>query len=284
MPPEDVPSQASTQNPPDKRAQPTVTSGKKSPTSQKPLTPEQKKAILAKRAKEKASAAPSAQDKTLAVTLRDEFYRDRALQMFIITGITIFIFCTYLFIIIYRFTHRPLPIYFEAQRLDTPMLEMPGKTTTNFRLFKPTPLTDPFLTTPGLFIWINQALSDVFSFNFQNSEAHIQAVKSYFTEDGWKEFSKSLDESKLISQVQRGRYIVNARTVSPPLLNRQGIYKGRFEWHVNIEMYIRYRSSLTDNRQLWKVNVIAVRTPVTEEHDRGVAIDYFKVESVRASI
>lgn len=298
QPEDDVPPQpaakkpADTQNPAGEQKPAGV---QKPAGAQKPLTPEQKKALLAQRAKKLAAGAAAGSGgaaaatgagsaKTQVVTLHTEFYRDRVFQMCVITAVTVAIFSLYLFILIYRFTHRPLPIYFEAQRLEVPSVEVAGQNSTTYRLFKPTPLTDPFLTTPALFIWINQSLSDIFSFNFQNSDSHLQQVKRYFTDDGWNEFSKALTESKLISEVQRGRYIINARSVSPPLLSQQGIYKDRFEWHVDIDMYIRYRSSVTDNRQLWKIKVITVRTPVTEDHDRGVAIDYFKVESVRASI
>lgn len=223
-------------------------------------------------------------DTFVLLEMRDRFYKDRVFQMLLITIMTSVVFSLYLFILYYRFTHRPKPIYFESQKLEFVTDDSEGEKVRHYRLLKPAPLTDPQIETSELFIWLNQGLSDIFSFNFQNTESHLQRVKSYFTEDGWKEFEKAMVDAGLIRQVVRGRYIVNARALAPPLLQRRGTYQERFEWHVGVELYVRYRSSLADNRQRWKINVITVRTPVTEKHSRGVAIDYFKVESVRPSI
>lgn len=249
-----------------------------------PKKPSKKSASAnGQKAPERAKSRPP---KITQVQMRDEFYHDRAVMLWFIVIFTFVVFFSYLFILYIRFTDRPKPIYFEAQKIVMPAEYDPSKQVTQYRITKPVDIDEAFLTTGALFIWVNSSMSDIFSFNFKNADAHFNSMMDYFTESGWAEFRSALETAGLLEQVKNERLIVTTRAVKPPLLQNSGVYKasGRFEWHVEVEMLVQYQSSETNLRQRWTINVIAVRVPISRRHPRGVALDFFRVANVRSSI
>lgn len=155
-------------------------------------------------------------------------------------------------------THHPEDRYF-VRTEDGVQIEMQA-------------LLYPNVSSKALTSWSAQAATEVMTFGYNNYRRRLQEASRNFTKNGWLGFIKGLDQSKLIQTVEQNRQVLSAAPAGPPVLVSQGVYKGRYQWEVEVPLVITYQagSALQPDFSLIKL----VLVPVQEiEGSSGVAIE-----------
>ena len=155
-----------------------------------------------------------------------------------------------------------------------------GTDIADISLISQPPRNQPFLTPNQLLTWANECVGTIYTFNFGNTEIHFKRIQPYFTTAGWQAFLGGIQQADLLKSVINNRFIVSARTTRPPTVIRRGVNKGIYTWEVQVPVLVRYQAAKTIV-QRFNVNLIIIRTPLTNATPRGVAIAAFNITNLR---
>lgn len=213
-----------------------------------------------------STPAPSEEDVELemlrsvgSVIVRNEFYRDgyrSILRIAVIEALIILLLIGAMYFIIQ--VHQPENRYFA--------------TTEDGRLIPTTALSEPNLSVPALMSWSAQAATEVMTFGFNDYKRRLQESSRNFTRTGWASFSKALEKSRIIEMVEANQQVVSAAPSSAPVLVSEGLYRGVYQWEVDVPLVVTYQSGSTVRTDRLLVKLIIVRVPKLESPN-GVAIE-----------
>lgn len=201
-------------------------------------------------------------DALVAVTLRNEFYRDSYRKVMIALLLCIFIILSLIGAFVYIITHPPAPQYFA--------------TTTDGRITPLVPLDQPNLSQSALLQWANTAAVAAYTYNFVNYRQALQEASNYFTPDGWSGFLSALKDSNNLDAVLSKKLIVSAVATGAPVVLGQGLLDGIYSWKVQMPMLITYQSASQFSQQSVTVTMLITRIS-TLNSARGIGIAQFVV-------
>lgn len=120
--------------------------------------------------------------------------------------------------------------------------------------------------------WLTKAIKDSFSYNFTNVDIHPSNVKKYYTENGYKSYSKQFEESSDVVIVKKNKAVSTISRVDPPTILKSGIANGRaairFETKI-VQVFQGYDGSI---REKYKITVVILKQDVKDYED-GIAIE-----------
>lgn len=222
--------------------------------------------------KQKKKAAPSG-PQTLPsmksgglelVMLRNNFYRDNFRRLMIFCLVLLLIIIGMGSFIYYQETHKPTPKYFA--------------TTHDGKLIKLVPLNQPNLTTNALLQWAVEAATAAYTFNFVDYRKALQDVRGYFTNLGYQNFIKALQDSRNLEAVKSKKLVVSAVPTGAPVVLREGVTSsGLYAWQVQFPMLLTYQSASDLITQNITITMLISRVP-TLESDKGIGIASFVVQ------
>lgn len=206
------------------------------------------------------AAPPSAEEASGLgkVILRNEFYRDGyriALRVAVIQSVIILGLIGAMFFIIH--VHQPENRYFA--------------TTEDGRLVPMVPLSQPNLSTPALMSWAAQAVTEVMTFGFNDYRRRLQESSRHFTRQGWESFKTALERSRIIETVEANSQVVSAAPRGAPILRREGVIQGRYQWTVEIPLALTYQSGSKTKTDSLIITLVIVRVSRLESPS-GVGI------------
>lgn len=190
--------------------------------------------------------------------LRNEYYRDgyrlalrvAVIQSFIIIGL---IGAMYFVIKV----HQPENRYFA--------------TTEDGRLIPMVSLTQPNLSNPALMSWVAQAATETMTFGFNDYRRRLQESSRNFTPRGWESFTGALQAARIIESIEANSQVITASPRGAPVLDREGVVNGQYQWIVQIPMVLSYQSGSKTRADNWIVTLVVVRVPRLESPN-GVGI------------
>lgn len=194
-----------------------------------------------------------------AVVLRNEFYRDgyrSMLKLAVFQGIIILGLIGLMFFVVH--IHQPENRYFA--------------TTEDGRLVPMVALTEPNLSTPALMSWVAQATTEVMTFGFHDYRRRLQDASRNFTRRGWESFTQALQRSRIIEMVEANQQVVTASPAGAPVVEREGVAAGRYQWVVQIPIVLSYQAGARRRSDNWLVTLVVVRVPRLESPN-GVGIE-----------
>jgi intracellular multiplication protein IcmL len=203
-----------------------------------------------------------AEDALAAVALRNKFYRDG--QQKLVTGLIITLIVNVIMasMLLYEFTHPPLPKYFA--------------TSVNGRITPLFPLNEPNQSDSAVLQWANQAAIAAFSYNFVNYRDELQASSGFFTAEGWQQFLTALQQSNNLDAVKAKKLIVSAVATRAPIILQKGLLNGRYSWRVQMPLLVTYQSASEFSQQNNVVTMLINRVS-TLNSPRGIGISQFVV-------
>lgn len=148
-----------------------------------------------------------AHDALEVVKLRRDFYRDG--YRLVVTALlaTLLIVIILAAAVVYLVSHRPAPQYFA--------------TTQDGRLIKMIALDQPNLTDKALLLWVTNAVTSLYTYDFVNYRATFQSNAQYFTADGWRSFLDKLNASQNLQAVKDKKLVVRAVPAGAPVILSQ---------------------------------------------------------------
>lgn len=192
------------------------------------------------------------------VYVRNEFYRDgyriaqriAIVQSFVIIGLI-----AAMFFVVH--VHQPENRYFA--------------TTEDGRVIPMVALTQPNLSKPALMSWAAQSATEVMTFGFHDYRRRLQEASRNFTRKGWESFTAALQGARIIESVEANTQVVTAAPRGAPILQQEGMVRGRYQWVVQIPMVLTYESGTKTRNDSLLVTLVIVRVPRLESPN-GVGI------------
>lgn len=199
-----------------------------------------------------------ADEETIIINLRDDFYRDgfsRSMwvlgallsAIFLLAGISLYIFLTI-----------PPPRSFLTQA--------------DWRLIPDVPVNQPYLKAPDLIQWVSDRVPDLFNFDFLTYNEKLNSHKIFFTENGWKAYLQILNNLTSYNDVVNGKLFVNSNAAGAPFVVKQGILEGRYGWWIQIPIEINYSKSVGGYNSTQTFQILVVRSSTLTDIN-GVVID-----------
>ncbi len=194
-----------------------------------------------------------------AVVVRNEFYRDgyrSILKLAVFQSLIIVALIAAMFFVIN--VHQPENRYFA--------------TTEDGRLIPMVALSQANLSTPALMSWVAQSTTEVMTFGFNDYRRRLQEASRNFTRQGWESFTQALQRSRIIEMVEANQQVVTAAPQGAPILESEGLVRGRYQWVVQVPMVLTYQTGSKTRSDSLLVTVVVVRVPRLESPN-GVGVE-----------
>lgn len=199
-------------------------------------------------------------DPMATIITRNSYYRDgfRNLMLISVFG-GIAIVGLVIAIVAFINLHQPRDKYFA--------------TTSDGRLIRPVPLSEPNLTQAALMSWVAQASTEVMTFGFHDYRRRLQEASRHFTRNGFESFTSALTQSRIIEAVEAHQQVVTTVPRSAPVLVQEGVTReGRYFWRVQLPLSVSYQAASKSRNEFMTVEITVLRVP-TLENPVGVGID-----------
>ncbi len=193
-----------------------------------------------------------------AVVTRNEFYRDGYRRL---TKIAV----------VLAFSNIALIAAIIVQISMTKPQDRFFATTSDGRLIRMIPLNQPDLKDSALISWVSKAAADVMTFGFHDYQRRLQEASVYFTRSGWQSFSSALEKARIIEAVEKNQQIVTAAPQRAPIILKQGLVNGIYQWVVEMPLIVTYQAGSTTQNTVLNVQMIIVRVS-TLDNPNGVGI------------
>ncbi len=201
-------------------------------------------------------------DKLMAVTMRNQFYKDSQHKIVLVLTISMAANLILGLILSYIITHPPAPKYFA--------------TSINGRITPLFPLDAPNQSDSAVLQWANQAAIAAFSYNFVNYHSELQAASGFFTPTGWTQFLDALQQSNNLDAVKAKKLVVSAVATRAPIILQKGILNGSYSWRVQMPILVTYQSASEFSQQNNVVTILVKRISSLNS-PRGIGIEQFVV-------
>jgi intracellular multiplication protein IcmL len=217
-----------------------------------------------------ASASPAPDDTQAlkglgSVVIRNEFYRDgyrSLLKVAVIEAMIILGLIAIMFYVVH--IHQPENRYFA--------------TTEDGRLVPMVALNEPNLSTPALMSWTAQAATEVMTFGFHDYRRRLQEASRNFTRVGWASFTSALEKSRIIEMVEANQQVLTAAPRSAPVLVKEGLVNGRYQWQVELPIVVTYQAGSQTRADNLLLTLLIVRVPKLESPN-GVGIEQWVAQA-----
>jgi hypothetical protein len=120
----------------------------------------------------------------------------------------------------------------------------------NNEVIQELPLGEPLLTDAQIRDWAEEAVTHTLTFGYYDHLIRLQNSRAYFTTPGWADFTKALDEAKVLSTIgalgvedaseQRKVVVTTLRPGTRAEIVEQGINGYRYEWHVKMTIDLSF--------------------------------------------
>lgn len=162
-------------------------------------------------------------------------------------------------VIVYQIHHRPLPQFIAIAQ--------------NGQQMQITAQEEPNYLSSTIIKWARKAAVASYTYDFVNADKQLAAVKSYYTDAGWKVFSESI--AQLIGSIKANQLFVNGVVSGPPVISNQGDISMRgYVWRVQMPFLVTYQTSDTATHKQFYVTLTIVKVP-TWQNPAGIGIDQF---------
>jgi intracellular multiplication protein IcmL len=196
-------------------------------------------------------------DALVAVSARNEFYRDSYRKVLIALNLAILCLIILVGAVIYVMSHPPQPKYF-ATYADGKLVPL-------------IPLNQPNVSQAALLQWANTAVIAVNTYDFFNYREQLQKASEYFTPEGWQAYLNELKASRNLNAVLEKKLVVSAVATRAPTILRESILDGVYTWVVNMPILVTYQSASEYSQQSLIVTLM-VRRISTLTNPNGIGI------------
>ena len=172
----------------------------------------------------------------------------------------LFIYLIFIVIAVVAFTHfmRPEQRFF----VDPP-------TGSKVEVF---PLDEPNVTPSSLVNWATQAATNIHTVDFFNYQANIDALRDYFTYDGYQQFLSAIDSSGTLDKIVDDKLILSAVAINGAVIRWEGELRGVYSWRIQVPLLLTFQGASTRSTQKnIVVEMLVTRVP-TDKAPKGIGI------------
>lgn len=137
-------------------------------------------------------------------------------------------------------------------------------------------LSEPVVTKPYLLQWASLAAKATYNLDFNDYKKQMVAAETYFTNDGFLKYKEALKESGLLNTVTDKKVMMSAIVSGDPVIVREFIEYGRYNWVVQLPMLVTFSSASDTKRIHTLVTMRIQRVPVLNANN-GIQISNYRV-------
>lgn len=109
------------------------------------------------------------------------------------------------------------------------------------RIVTPVPLSQPFINIRTVGQFADEALFMAFQLDFNNYRQQLTRAKPYFTNEGFKDFEKSIGTENWLKRVISNNEIMTAKSTNTWVVGRQAVGPdGRYFWDVQSPVTVEF--------------------------------------------
>lgn len=136
--------------------------------------------------------------------------------------------------------------------------------------------SDPIISAEKVQSWTNDALKNIFSFNFYNVDQKMGQNSVYFTSDGWSAFQNALNVSEVLKNVKEKSLEVWLTPTGSAKIIEQYPVGDYYIWSVEVPAIITYRGAAPVQSSKVIISTTIVKVPTTE-NPNGIEISQIMV-------
>jgi hypothetical protein len=131
------------------------------------------------------------------------------------------------------------------------------------------PLDKPNVSEKTILFWASQTATTILTLNYDYNDYQKRLQKSSrsFSKAGWEGFAASMQQLRILDQIQRLKEKVGARVKGSPLLVRQGSSQGKYRWTIRMQVEITYADNHSAHTALLSLDMDVERVAVAENQD-----------------
>lgn len=133
----------------------------------------------------------------------------------------------------------------------------------------------PNVTNEALMSWAMLAATDVMTFGFHDIDEMFSKSRTYFTDEGWRSFGEAFGKSLFLKNVLSSQQIVTAVPRGTPKVVHIGLYKGEYQWVLDVPMLMTIRAGPKARQERTNVRMFIVRMP-TQNNPMGIGINTWR--------
>jgi intracellular multiplication protein IcmL len=134
------------------------------------------------------------------------------------------------------------------------------------------PLTEPNVTPTALLKWATLAATSAYTIDFYYYQANVDALKDYFTVDGYVNYLASLQASDSLNRIVSDKLIQSAVATNTAVILQEGVMRGVYTWRIQVPILVTYQgASSTPSYKNLAVSLLVTRVP-TEIAPKGIGI------------
>ena len=125
----------------------------------------------------------------------------------------------------------------------------------------------PNISSQALLNWAKMAVSETFSYNFNDVIQRMDSARRFFTPEGWVSFGRAFRDQAVLANTQTQRQVVTTLPSGLAVINSEGEEKGVYTWQLQVAIM----SSIYTGTTVANSSVITLkveRTP-TRNSDSG---------------
>lgn len=204
-----------------------------------------------------------ADEESIVVGLRNDFYRDRIGSAFFLLIGMLGVIGSLMYLSHYLHSTEPPPVNFNTYQ--------------GWRVQGDIPITEPYLSEPEVLQFVSNIMRQVFVFDFYHFEQQFENYPRYFTKSGWEAFSKQIEDKINQKKFKREKLFSNSTPTGAPYILNQGILSGRYAWWVQAPLKINLLGGEGGGFTL-NLQVLVVRVS-TLGNLAGILIENVKIAS-----
>jgi intracellular multiplication protein IcmL len=137
-----------------------------------------------------------------------------------------------------------------------------------------TALERPNVSTKALLSWVTLAATATFSFDFVNYHDQLEALKDYFTIDGFNNFLASLQTNNTLSTIEDKKLIVTAVPIGPAIVLLEEELGDKHNYRIQVPLLIRYQSASVNETQQQVIETLVTQVS-TSDAPKGIGIQQY---------
>lgn len=137
-------------------------------------------------------------------------------------------------------------------------------------------LSQPNQSDSAILAWANSTAVATFTYDYANYRGAIQNLSGFFTDSGWSQFEKTLNDSHNLDAVKSKKIVVSAVATAAPVILKKGVLNNAYSWEIQLPMLVTYQSPTQYTKQNVIITMTIVRTSSVNA-PRGMAINQYIV-------
>lgn len=127
--------------------------------------------------------------------------------------------------------------------------------------------------------WIQEAVMDSYSFDFNNFDDVVKRMEYYFTEEGYAAYKATMYNSGVKEQVIQSKIKVSTVVTGSPIMISGGVFLGTEYWRFATPVRVSFYGGEAAKPQDMMVHMLLVRIP-THKNSKGLGIAEFNMKAM----